>query len=269
MEANTVFVSSNLREPYRLTTINDSHVGSANCAKDLLKKKVQEIADDDYMLWVGLGDYAEFIVPSDPRFDPSNMDADIISLNNLGNLRAVYTDYLTELLWPIRHKCIAFGEGNHEEKYSSHNDGKMAWDIAKNLEIHDHFTGWAGFTNIVFKDGNRHSDSFMVFHSHGYAGGRKGGSLVNALDDLMGFMEADIYLQGHSHQYISKDKISIYMDGDKIYQRHKVGWNCGSFLKTYEMGTVGYSERKQYPPNVLWTPTVTISPARDGHGYLS
>jgi len=268
LEANSFVIPCNLREPIKLTTINDSHVGSANCAKDLLERKVKEIAYDDSLYWSGIGDYAEWIVPSDPRFDPDDIDPELVTIENLKSLRTVYVEYLTELFWPIRHKCVSFGEGNHEERYSSHNDGKMAYELAHNLGIDDRFTGWAGFTNLMFKDGNKHADSFMVYTSHGYQGGRKGGSLVNGLTDLMGFVEADIYLQGHSHQYISKYHVTLYSEDEHIRHRTKVGWHCGSFLCTYAQGKVSYAERKQYPPTVLGTPTVTIHPSREGHGHV-
>jgi hypothetical protein len=269
MEANTVTIPANLREPYKITTLNDIHAGSKNCAKGEVAKKIKEIADDPYMLWIGIGDYAEWISFSDPRFDPDNIDEDIVPTSKMKNLRGTYTDYLVELFWPIREKCIAFGEGNHEEKFSSRNSGAMAYDIAMNLGLsEDRFTEWSGFTELVFRDGNKHSDSFMIYHAHGYQAGRKGGAIVNGLEDLMGFMEADIYLQGHSHQYQHKALVSLYCENNVIYDRQKVGWHCGSFLKTYQQGTVSYAERKQYRPNKLWTPTVTIHPSRDGHGTV-
>jgi hypothetical protein len=248
--------------------MGDMHTGSANCATDLVKKRVQEIADDDYGVWLGIGDYSEWIAPDDPRFHAGGLDTEIVTLTGLSMLRRTYLDYLTDLLWPIRDKCAALGQGNHEEKYDRRRDDDMTFGLAENLGIPDRYTGWAAITTLQFKDGNRHTDSFDIYHSHGHQAGRKGGALVNGLDDLMGWIEADIYFQGHSHQYIAKHKATIYKDGERIRQRIKVGWHTGSFLKTYEQGVVSYAERAGFPATVLGTPTVNIYPSREGHGYV-
>ena len=55
---------------YRLFPLGDIHLGNEACDERRFCQVVQEIAGDDRALWIGLGDYCDFINRTDPRFDP-------------------------------------------------------------------------------------------------------------------------------------------------------------------------------------------------------
>ena len=58
---------------FTLYPLGDVHLGNVACDESLFRAVVNRIADDDRALWVGMGDYCDFINRTDPRFDPDSL----------------------------------------------------------------------------------------------------------------------------------------------------------------------------------------------------
>jgi hypothetical protein len=275
MRANEIILPFNDGVSYKLYTLADVHAGNANACLDKVADKVKEVADDPLGLLSINGDMGDYITYTDRRFDPATVDEQLItSLADLQRLPAIYTEYLTELLLPVRNKIICVTTGKHDSDIEQKFQDNPLWQMCKNLGITDKWGDWACMTTLRFRDGNRHADSFDIFQSHGWQASRKGGALTNNLDDMMGWIQCDILLQAHSHQLLVKHKVVLYVENGKIEQKVCIGAHTGGWLLTYKQVYGGdktrasYAERASFPPTVIGSPTFRITPSAFGHGYV-
>jgi hypothetical protein len=74
-----------LRGKWNLYAIGDVHLGNKGCAKNRFREVVRTIQNDRRGVWIGLGDFAEYISITDPRFDATVIDPDLFNLASLGN----------------------------------------------------------------------------------------------------------------------------------------------------------------------------------------
>lgn len=261
---------------YNLYTLADVHAGNANSMLYKVEEKVEEIRTDPFGLLSVNGDMADHIPYTDKRFDPTTIDDGIIgNLTDLKNMLDIYIDYLTQLLEPVKDKIICVTTGGHEQKIVQYHRKDPLYEVCNNLGILERWGGWACITTLNFRDDNEHHDNFDIFQSHGWQASRKGGAIVNNLDDMMGWIDCDLLLQAHSHQYIIKHKVKLYSDNGHIKHKTVIGAHTGGWLLTYkqpkdgETFTASYAEKAGYPPTVIGSPTFKITPTRYGHGQVS
>jgi hypothetical protein len=276
MRCNTINLPFQNGMSYRLYTLADVHAGNANACLDKVEDLVQEVADDPMGLLSINGDMGDFITYTDARFDPATVDSNLIrSLADLQVLPKIYTDYLTDLLYPVRDKIICVTTGKHDADVEKKFATNPLWEVCRNLDIMDRWGDWACMTTLRFTDETKHSDSFDIFQSHGWQASRKGGAITNNLDDMMGWVQCDILLQAHSHQYIIKHKVVLYVENGNVEQKTCIGAHTGGWLLTYKQVKGGnqtrasYAERAGYPPTVIGSPKFTITPSAYGHGSVS
>ena len=272
MELNDVVIKYEKRnEKFRLVPIGDIHLGNKGCDKRKLKDLVKWIENKENIFWIGMGDYADCINYTDKRFDPSVVESKF--LENLDN--AVYEQFeeLNEILEPIKHKCIGLHTGNHEERIRLQYHFDIVKEFCKTWNVP--YLGYSAFTRLKFirkskgTKGHGARNIITIYSTHGRVGGRKGGSKVNRLEDLMSWFDADIFLMAHSHKKIITTLTQLAITGrkPKLIYKKKVGAVTGSFLQGYvEHGTIQYTERWNYPPTDLGVVKITIIPdKRDIH----
>lgn len=269
--ASREIVYSSRSDVIKITPIGDIHYGGRDCNVKLLRACVRKIADDPLHFWVGMGDYSEWIIPGDPRFDFRDLSPE----EKAGQLHGMVTEQergvVAELL-PIKDRCLGMLEGNHEHKLTK----RLMVPIQDNL---CRAIGGAGNNlnldysailklRLVRKVGSSHTSSTCkIYAHHGAGGGRKKGAKVNRVEDLASmFPYCDIYVQGHVHDRICF--ISSALDArektDTIYDRPRAFGVTGTFKETYTQGGIGYGEQAQYPPTALGVITFTIRPTDDG-----
>jgi len=104
----------------------------------------------------------------------------------------------------------------------------------------------------------------MIFAHHGAGGGRKQGSHLHRIEDLITMVEADIYLMGHSHSKANAPLDRLYRTSDGyLYHKTKVIARTGGFLRGYAgsapqdlksaaaMSRGSYVEEAAYAPSAL------------------
>lgn len=103
-----------------------------------------------------------------------------------------------------------------------------------------------------------------IFAHHGAGGGRKQGSHLHRVEDLITMIEADIYLMGHSHSKANAPLDRLYRTRDGyLYHKTKLIARTGGFLRGYsgiapraltEASAVSrgsYVEEAAYAPSAL------------------
>ena len=205
-----------------IAVLADSHIGHPNADIKKLKKNIAFIKDNR-LPWLHLGDWADFIPPTDRRYT-IGVDDIMTQFNDI-----------KEIFNPIKDLCIAILRGNHGSKWSR-TEGDIIKQIAKEWDTH--YLGYCGFVTIKLK-----KNSYKLWLHHGAGGGRKRGAKVIRLQDWSGFVDADIYLQGHTHTPV------IFTDQKLTPFGKRLRWfaNTPGYIDSYT-GHDNYVEEWGLPP---------------------
>ena len=252
-----------LRIPYRsrkdvfkLYPIGDIHAGTVFCAEDKIRQKVQEIKNEPHALWVGMGDYCEFITPKDKRFDAQVIDEGWVEKDDIANSQA---KWMIKLLDPIKDKCIGLLTGNHEISIHQQNNQNVFKQLCDGLKVKA--LGYSCFYRLNFSRGGAVTTVTCHFE-HGSGGAQtEGGKAMRLYKSMSGF-EADIYGVGHLHDVKILPITYIGLtDHMEIKAKTKVGALTGCWYRTYADGdNPSYAEQKGYSPTNLGCPVFEITP---------
>jgi len=244
-----------------LYTIGDEHIGTQLFAESRLQAKITQIKRDPIAYWIGMGDKAEFISPSDPRWDAGV----IANWVHEDNIAIDQSEYYCDLYTPIIDKCIGLIEGNHEDAIRIHSHIDVQKNICKHLGVPN--LGYSCWVRFKFK--RRSSKEAHVFDgvfTHGSGWAITKGAKMNKLERFMDAFNARLYAYAHVHDIILETG-KAYLDLDakgNIKQRTKVGAMTGCWFKTYSQGVrASYGEKRSYPPTEIGCPMFTIYPDKD------
>jgi len=136
----------------RLWWMGDWHLWNRGCARQMLERDLESIAEDDASFLLGGGDYAEYIGYQDRRFDPEAFSPDV-KVRDLGRLGYRQAEDVRDLLWPVRRKVVGLMYGNHEAKYMNAKDAQQlhSW-LCTELGVPDF--GYSCMFDLLFQ---RHS----------------------------------------------------------------------------------------------------------------
>ena len=250
---------------YTLYPLGDVHFGSANCDTHAFDAAVMEIRQNPNALWIGMGDMVESIAPNDKRFTAGGIDEKVVNLASQDRIGDVYVEKLAAKLAPIADKLVVYGDGNHEAAFDKHYYTNLSVRVLDAIGRSDAYAGWSCITRLAFSSSSSSRHAVRVFSSHGWQGGRMDGAKVNEVRRIMAYVDADIYLQGHSHSkfVIPQTRISVNPSWTKMTAKQVYVAHTGSFLRTLQHDRVGYAERFGYPPTTLGMVRFTIRPRND------
>jgi len=257
MQVKEVEIPYGKSDRFRIYPMGDEHTGTLYCNEDDLKEQIDIIRKDKNALWVGMGDKAEFITPSDPRWEVDSLPK-WLHQDNIGTDQE---ERYCELYRPISHKCLGLLEGNHEDAIRIHSHQDVQKNICKKLGVEN--LGYSCFIRLKFKR-NKSNEVHMVtgFFTHGAGCAITKGAKLNRLQRIMDSFEADFYAHGHMHDIITDEKAYLTLDSrNHIKQKVKVGAVTGCWFMTYAQGVrASYGEKKTYPPSVMGCPVFLIDP---------
>ena len=253
-----VFNYTSRTSRFYLIPIGDIHLGNRGCDIAELRRLIQWVKDNKDVYWIGMGDYCDCINYTDPRFDPQTVDDKYSSVHLDKNIQLQTEDFI-HLIRPIADKCLGLHRGNHEEEIRR----RYIWDIMH--EVHKEYPGIkmledTAITRLMFHR-RRHTVGIDVFSQHGRVGGMKGGNKINRLEDMIGYIDADIYLMAHAHIKTTEMKTQLFMNGKMHLCKRKIILGVtGSFLRGYMDGNSSYVEKAMLPPTDLGVIKITITP---------
>jgi hypothetical protein len=246
---------------FKLYCLGDIHAGTVHCVEDKVKAKVQEIAQNKNAMWIGMGDYGEWITPKDKRFDPNQCAiADWVEPDNIGESQ---TKWIVDLFSPIKDKCIGLLYGNHEDSIRVYNHENVQKNICERLGVDN--LGYSAFIRMIFTRGQGHYVATGAF-THGAGCAITEGAKINSLTRFMKSTEADIYGYAHLHDYIPKSFSRLVVnDKGNIKSKVAIGAITGSWFRTYTQGVIAsYGERKCYPPTEICCAVFSITAPYNG-----
>jgi len=235
----------------------DCHVGSANCDMKKLEENIDWCKKKGAYVLFG-GDQIDAINFSDKRFDYDNLAE--FSQKGLSRVVSVQVEKFVKMFKPLKGRIIGLLSGNHEDKIKSVYHFDPSYEICKGLECK--FLGYSAMIRLTMAQSNLNINKCVIFAHHGCGAGTAGAQ-VNKIQNIANDFEADIYLMGHSHQKICSQSERLEMS-DKgslhIRARKRVFAICGTYLKTYEQGQMGYGEKKLFRPTSTGGVKITIEP---------
>ena len=250
------------KDVFKLHPLGDIHGGILHCDEKAIKARIKDIAEDPFALWIGMGDYAEFIDPRDNRWDPEITSPWV----QQGNVISSQRKWVTKLFRPIVDKCVGLIEGNHEEKIRKRTFNDVYMDICEDLGVTP--LGYSCFVDFKFRRTPRGKEggsvtSFVGHFKHGSGGGTTKGWKINTLlRGVKDFPECSIYAMGHLHDIITDKDTPLHMTAHgHLGQKMKAVAMTGCWVQTYKEGVrPSYAEAKGYSPSPIDAPIFYITP---------
>jgi len=257
MQVKEIVIPYSAKDTFKLYTLGDEHEGVKHHSGKALARKVNEIKDDPFAMWLGMGDKAEFITPSDPRWDIGGIE-DWVKQDNIAECE---TEHWCDTHMPIQKQCIGLLEGNHEDAIRIHNHVDVQSNICKRFGVDS--LGYSCFVRFTFKrKKSREAHTIIGYFTHGSGWAITKGAKLNKLQRIMEGFDADIYGVGHMHDIITDSKPYLTLDANnRIRQKEKVGAVTGCWFRTYSQDVrASYGEKKSYPPTAVGCPVFLIKP---------
>lgn len=244
--------------------MGDPHTGHIKCDRKLFEKQLKWVLDRNAHLILN-GDLFDLIMGKDKRVDPAQVDP--FFMDSGSDISKVQLKYMTEILLPLRDKIIGVHSGNHEETWRIEHYDNIIKELCENLDVP--YLTYTAFIRLHFKRSGKDSRVIIARSSHGCAGGRTKGAILNHLHNLKKDFDADIYVQGHAHRRVVD--ITPFLGVSRSERNYKLkSTNCafiatGSFFQTYSLGgESSYGEKRDYPPGDLGGAYVKIQPWGEG-----
>lgn len=235
------FFNVSRSDEFRIVPIGDVHIGAGACDEDRLKRVVKRVESEPNTYWLGMGDFADFVLRSDAkRFDPTTL-ADWVETRHLADLARYQVDRFVEFVTPIAGKCLGLVQGNHEQNITKYYERDVYLEIVnkiKDLGKQEKLAlGYEGFLVLTFfrsAEGKRSGASAITIYAHhGSGGGKKEGSKANNLQETLWTIDCDIVLFGHTHNTQTQVQQVLGVVGNRVVDRVRYGAFCGSYLKSY------------------------------------
>lgn len=264
--ARREFYNVSRSDEWRLYPIGDVHLGNAGCDEKALRQTVQAIAADDHAVWIGLGDFCEFINLSDTRSDMASL-ANWVKVSHLADLAKAQVARFLDIIGPIAPKCLALVKGNHETVLHRHYERDVYSEIVTGIKERGGFKaddplalGYSGWLLLHFyrSEQKRHATTFRIYMHHGFAAGRKKGAQANAMADTMLTHDADLVVMGHCHDDMAMPVSVETVRGGQVVHDLRKGCYGGTFL-----GAARYAEEKGYPPQAVDQPVIFLRPGQE------
>ena len=247
---------TNRQTEFHLHTPGDIHAGTKHCAEDKIRARVREIQQDPFAIWIGMGDYGEFITGNDPRWDIAII-SDWVRPDDIAESQR---EWIVNLFRPIKDKCIGLLEGNHEDQMRLHFKGDVQAHLCKDLGVPN--LGYSCFVRFLFQRTKTETQQFKGHFEHGSGAAITEGGKMNRLKRGLYYFDADMYAMGHVHDiYTTSPPYLALNDANEIRQHTKAAAITGCWTRTYSQGIrANYAEKKGYPPAHLGSPVFNIKP---------
>jgi len=251
-------------ETVTLCPVGDIQHGSITGDLDRYASHVAWTLNQPNPWYLGLGDYIDLASPSNrARFAAANLYDVVPTQLDLVSDRLV-TDVVkasrgTERRW------LGALEGHH---YWTHMDGTTS-DMEFCRRLVAPFLGSSTLVRLKFlRQDGRNSLTCTIFASHGSGGGQKASAPLNRLENLVAYIDADIYVVGHMSKKAAAPIDQLFVDrAGNLKHRTKLIVGAGGFSQGYKQGSSlggraqgSYVEKALMAPVALGAPVVTITP---------
>jgi len=240
--------------------LGDFHEGLIVCDHEKIQEAVEIIRDEEFIAWIGMGDFFDGITVGDRRYEPEALDPRL-------NTPVKQTISVKDKLRPIKRTCLGLHEGNHENVITKSFGNVIRSQVCKDLRVD--YLGYVAHQKLVFPKGE-----LEVFSTHGAGSinsnvierpeAQEANQKIALRRKLMPITKADVGLMGHIHKLIVVEppsrptlvNVTQRFTGNnqngEIVETEiaELPWFAatGSFVRTYHPGQTNYAERCLYRP---------------------
>lgn len=221
-------------------------------------------------LFIGMGDYTDFVSPSNRQRLRSAALYDT-AMNIVDATAQRLVDEVYEILKPTTGRWIGLLEGHHFHEFAAGDtsDQRLA------ALLRTRHLGTTAYVGLRFaRPGSKGCGMVTIWATHGCGGSKGAAAPVTKLDSIVSSWDADIFIIGHSTKMAHAPVDRIYphwgRGGPDLrhVDVHLVG--AGGFSKGYALGTKqgnvprgSYVEQGMMRPAALGSPIIRIKPVRD------
>ena len=237
-----------LEQPKKEMTIyllGDTHYPRGKRSKFV--EVLEKIRKEKEAYMIGMGDWVEGIIASDPRYDPEEIAKMILKYKSLDNLIDEQWYKFESDITPLAEagKIIGLHSGNHNSNFVRRYSYNELRRICKRLDIP--YLG-DGFALIQITYGGEKGALLQTYHGNG--GGVTSGYAIRKLENYSRIVDdVDLVASGHTHKLFVNISIApLKLENGKLKQKLVYQCSTGSFLGNYEVDYTSYAERKAYLP---------------------
>lgn len=236
----------------RIEVFADLHIGDRQCDMQLIRRRIDAVADDDNTYCILNGD----ILNNATKTSVSDCYSE--SMSPMEQIQQA-----VELFGPVKDKILAITTGNHERRTYNKEGIDLMEVFARQVGLYDRFSPAAALLFVSFgAESRRKSDgrkmTYSLLINHGSGGGRKEGAKAIRLADMASVADADIYIHSHTHlpMILKQSYYRVNPSNRSAALVTKLFVNSAASL---DYG--GYGEAQEYKPACKDTPTIYL----DGH----
>lgn len=247
----------NVKDWINIHPISDSHIGNACHNAHALNERIKQIKKDPNAIWFTVGDLADLILYTDPRYHVMALDANI-TIDDFRDAIMKAVRKIVDKFEPIKDKCLGVMTGNHEEKASQKYHVDATKQIAERLNVN--YLGYSCLMFLAFTGNAGKSHSVTIYANHGHGGGKRHGSQINKVEDALRVADADIYVMGHVHgKAASQLKIKGITKTGRPTKKLKTFIITSSYMESSVPGSISFAERMMMPEAPLGSPVIKVN----------
>lgn len=244
---------------FNLMPFGDLQAGSTVFMKDKWEEYVNEVKTNRNVITIGMGDYTD-------NFRPTIQGRLKVALgsDDAGKtFDEMHRKHIKQEVYPLlkdvvaNSVCIGLLGGHHDMTY---NDGTNSTQYLCNL-LGVPYLGDGECLMRVHLKINTAILSFDLYATHGQGTGGAVGSVVTKLQRMLGHMDVDIILRGHSCDKFVFQEPQYYLshaNPPRLRCRNRIIANTGSFSDGRAEGETSYVERQNLMPKAVGYITVHI-----------
>jgi len=244
-----------------LVPFNDVHLNTEECDKERFLRYIEwgvdRLEDDDEIVGIGLGDYNDFLSPSERASvvaAKGGYGLHETSLQQIDKwLKEITLDF-AKVMEPWKGHIVMLLEGHHYMCYSGVAKDKALRGMSSTehlcQELGAIFGGQLGVITLDFGDGCK----LRVVATHGYGGARTPGARVIKRVRMNEVVRGDLYLMAHDNTKMAiSDNVLDEDSNGKYISRKRTYCGTGSFQRAYPDNEPhgGYVEQIMLPPSDL------------------
>lgn len=231
-----------------LHIFSDWHIGDKHCKMDEIREQIRSVAENPNAYVICNGDLVNNATTA------SVSDTYSEKMTPMEQLQT-----LCELLEPIRDRILLLCQGNHEARTWKQDGIDLTAVVSQQLGISNRYVREGGVLFLHFgktsKTNHERKVRYSVYASHGFGGGKKEGGKLNALAEMSGICDVDIYIMGHTHLPVVMKQNFFRVDtsNDSVTEVEKLFVNSSS-----KIGYGGYGQTFGFKPSNSTTPIIYL-----------
>lgn len=246
-----------LNEPIYLIPFGDMHRFAPLCDVPKWLEFLIWAKHKKNAYFIGMGDYDDLASFSERK---ALLHASLHE-STQQTLDDIYQERVRKLvkeIWFMKDKIIGLIEGNH---FGALQSGMTTTQMMCD-KLKCKYLGVSSFIRLSFPYGHKHA-SIDIWCHHGRGASRLAGGSINAVEQMTGLGEAQIYLMGHDHRKSIAMKSRLYLADDRLRQKKILLGRTGSFLLGYVDNQPSYVARGAMTPCDLGVIKIELTPRRN------